>query len=280
MLPPATPAPTPTGAASFGTTALPAAPGGEAMRVDWNASLPRGLSKAFFDLPLDHFQQQQGRGSIASPVYGAAPAWPYGAQAYISSAPPTAQYTTARGGHRRRRLSSATDSNVSSSYGSSTDGHPNSLVIRFKKLGAHSFEASNQTTDADDDTASQSSEKSSSDGATSSDEKSPRQPSSTSKAANKAASKAGGGSKASSKPAATGAEKIKETGVLAIPDDGQPRIGIYTLPERRDRVARFHAKRKRRVWSKRINYTCRKKLADSRPRVGGRFVKRVATTTQ
>lgn len=52
------------------------------------------------------------------------------------------------------------------------------------------------------------------------------------------------------------------------------RIGIYTPEERKAIIRRFHEKRQRRVWSKKIRYNCRKTLADKRKRVKGRFVKK------
>lgn len=51
------------------------------------------------------------------------------------------------------------------------------------------------------------------------------------------------------------------------------RIGIYTREERDAIIARFREKRSRRVWAKKIRYSCRKNLADKRTRVKGRFVK-------
>jgi len=51
------------------------------------------------------------------------------------------------------------------------------------------------------------------------------------------------------------------------------RVGSYTQAERQRKIQRFLEKRRRRVWSKKILYSCRKNFADKRPRVGGRFVK-------
>jgi hypothetical protein len=48
-------------------------------------------------------------------------------------------------------------------------------------------------------------------------------------------------------------------------------IGIYTRAERAAKIQRFRQKRERRNFSKRVLYGSRKRFADSRPRVGGRF---------
>jgi len=49
-------------------------------------------------------------------------------------------------------------------------------------------------------------------------------------------------------------------------------IGVYTQSEREAKLLRYRQKRARRNFAKRVLYGCRKRFADSRPRVGGRFV--------
>lgn len=49
-------------------------------------------------------------------------------------------------------------------------------------------------------------------------------------------------------------------------------IGIYTRAERREKIRRYKQKRRNPV-KKKILYQCRKRFADIRERVGGRFVK-------
>eukprot|EP00246_Nothoceros_aenigmaticus_P002242 TRINITY_DN1305_c0_g3_i1.p1 TRINITY_DN1305_c0_g3~~TRINITY_DN1305_c0_g3_i1.p1 ORF type:complete len:552 (+),score=86.96 TRINITY_DN1305_c0_g3_i1:65-1720(+) len=56
-------------------------------------------------------------------------------------------------------------------------------------------------------------------------------------------------------------------------EDGAFKIGRYTLDERKMRIQRYRQKRTERNFNKKIKYACRKTLADSRPRVRGRFAK-------
>ena len=52
---------------------------------------------------------------------------------------------------------------------------------------------------------------------------------------------------------------------------GYPMVGKLTPQERRQRILRYRQKRHERNFKKRIKYVCRKTLADSRPRIRGRF---------
>ena len=54
--------------------------------------------------------------------------------------------------------------------------------------------------------------------------------------------------------------------------DESKKISIYNSPKRRACIARFMEKRKKRNWTKRTIYDVRKKTANSRPRVKGRFL--------
>ncbi|CAD7701011.1 unnamed protein product [Ostreobium quekettii] len=51
------------------------------------------------------------------------------------------------------------------------------------------------------------------------------------------------------------------------------KIGRLTVEERRRKVLRYRQKRHERKFEKRVTYQCRKTLADSRPRVRGRFAR-------
>ncbi|XP_030474961.1 zinc finger protein CO3-like [Syzygium oleosum] len=51
------------------------------------------------------------------------------------------------------------------------------------------------------------------------------------------------------------------------------RVGRYSAEERRDRIQKYRAKRTQRNFNKTIKYACRKTLADSRPRIRGRFAR-------
>jgi hypothetical protein len=51
-------------------------------------------------------------------------------------------------------------------------------------------------------------------------------------------------------------------------------VGTLSVSERQKKIQRYLEKKKKRTWVKRIHYDCRKKVADNRLRIKGRFVTR------
>lgn len=49
-------------------------------------------------------------------------------------------------------------------------------------------------------------------------------------------------------------------------------VGILSAAERMQKILRYLEKKKARKWSKRVSYDCRKRVADNRLRIKGRFV--------
>ena len=49
-------------------------------------------------------------------------------------------------------------------------------------------------------------------------------------------------------------------------------IGLISLEQRQAKIKRFLEKRLRRNWGRKVSYDCRKRVADGRLRVKGRFV--------
>lgn len=54
----------------------------------------------------------------------------------------------------------------------------------------------------------------------------------------------------------------------------EPMVGTLTVKERREKIRKYREKRKQRIWKKKVSYDCRKKVADKRLRIKGRFVTR------
>ena len=69
-----------------------------------------------------------------------------------------------------------------------------------------------------------------------------------------------------------GCEPIRKKS-LDVNEDDIITIGIYTKAERREKIRRYKEKRRNHA-KKRVLYKCRKRFADTRERVGGRFVKK------
>ncbi|XP_019429518.1 PREDICTED: uncharacterized protein LOC109337094 isoform X2 [Lupinus angustifolius] len=55
--------------------------------------------------------------------------------------------------------------------------------------------------------------------------------------------------------------------------DSNLKVGKLSVEQRKEKIHRYMKKRNERNFSKKIKYACRKTLADSRPRVRGRFAK-------
>ncbi|XP_062207361.1 two-component response regulator-like PRR37 [Phragmites australis] len=58
------------------------------------------------------------------------------------------------------------------------------------------------------------------------------------------------------------------------------KVGRYSAEEKKERIERYRAKRHQRNFNKKITYACRKTLADSRPRVKGRFARNGETEAE
>ncbi|EAY97054.1 hypothetical protein OsI_18976 [Oryza sativa Indica Group] len=54
-------------------------------------------------------------------------------------------------------------------------------------------------------------------------------------------------------------------------------VGRYSAEERQERIEKYRSKRNHRNFERKITYACRKTLADSRPRVKGRFARNSTT---
>ncbi|XP_020259897.1 zinc finger protein CONSTANS-LIKE 4-like [Asparagus officinalis] len=63
------------------------------------------------------------------------------------------------------------------------------------------------------------------------------------------------------------------TSDIAPLDDSTLKVGRLSPEERKEKIHRYLKKRSERNFNKKIKYACRKTLADSRPRVRGRFAK-------
>ncbi|XP_052187247.1 zinc finger protein CO3-like [Diospyros lotus] len=55
--------------------------------------------------------------------------------------------------------------------------------------------------------------------------------------------------------------------------EGMSRACRYSPEEKKERIERYKSKRSHRNFNKKIQYACRKTLADSRPRIRGRFAR-------
>ncbi|CAN8295643.1 unnamed protein product [Cochlearia groenlandica] len=63
------------------------------------------------------------------------------------------------------------------------------------------------------------------------------------------------------------------TEITGLEDPSMNKVGKLTAEQKKEKIRKYMKKRNERNFSKKIKYACRKTLADSRPRVRGRFAK-------
>ncbi|CAN1279109.1 Zinc finger protein CONSTANS-LIKE 3 [Linum perenne] len=66
---------------------------------------------------------------------------------------------------------------------------------------------------------------------------------------------------------------LQTTTELTNLEESSFKVGKLSVEQRKEKINRYMKKRNERNFSKKIKYACRKTLADSRPRVRGRFAK-------
>jgi len=77
------------------------------------------------------------------------------------------------------------------------------------------------------------------------------------------------------------AEAIRAIPAVAISYQGAKQVGRLSIEERQVKIQRYLAKRQKRNFHKKVVYLCRKRVADTRLRVKGRFVaKQIAASLQ
>lgn len=52
------------------------------------------------------------------------------------------------------------------------------------------------------------------------------------------------------------------------------KIGAISFENRRVKLLKYLEKKRKRIWKKKVSYDCRKKVADGRLRIKGKFVTR------
>ena len=70
-------------------------------------------------------------------------------------------------------------------------------------------------------------------------------------------------------------ETVSPFSTKSVQYSPQNKIGNLSVEERRIKVQKYQEKRKKRNFKKKISYMCRKKVADKRVRIKGRFVSKI-----